>query len=227
MMDLFQNQEIKAVLLDYTGTMVREDEPYTMQLLKYFLTHSDLKEPKAALSVVWGMIKRLEFECFGDHFIKKDEMVDRILADCTKNYGLDGDLAYMHDLWRNSWIHAPLFDDVKPFFAACPVPIYIITNDDLCYIEESLREKQLEPSGVAAAEMAGACKPHPGIFRMALEMAGVQPEEAVMIGDSMTSDIRPAMELSIHPVLIDRKGLQKDAAVPVIRSLAEIQVSLS
>lgn len=42
----YMKNSIKAVLLDYTGTMVREDEPYTQQLLAYFLTHSDLREPK-------------------------------------------------------------------------------------------------------------------------------------------------------------------------------------
>ena len=100
---------LKAILLDYTGTMVQEEEPYTLQLLQYFLTHSDLNEPQLALKTVWGLIKKLEQECHGDTFIKKDEMVDRILDTCVKNYGLKGDLVLMHDLWRNSWIHAPLF----------------------------------------------------------------------------------------------------------------------
>ena len=72
-------------------------------------------------------------------------MADRILAVCVREYGLKGDLEYMHDLWRNSWIHAPLFDDVKPFFAVCPYPVYVVTNDDLCYIRASLQEKELVP----------------------------------------------------------------------------------
>lgn len=42
---------IKAVFLDYTGTMVREDDPYTKQLLKIFLTSSSLKDPVEALRV--------------------------------------------------------------------------------------------------------------------------------------------------------------------------------
>ena len=57
MNDFFSSHQIKAVFLDYTGTMVREDEPYTMQLLQYFLTHSDLNEPEKALRTVWSMIK--------------------------------------------------------------------------------------------------------------------------------------------------------------------------
>ena len=86
--DYLRNGEFKAVFLDYTGTMVREDEPYTMKLLEYFLTHSSLREPKRALSVVWGLIKKIENECRGDAFIGKDEMVDRILDICVKEYAL-------------------------------------------------------------------------------------------------------------------------------------------
>ena len=219
---LLKDHEFRALFLDYTGTMVQEEEPCTMKLLQYFLTHSDLKEPKKALSVVWGLIKKLELECCYDAFIRKDAMVDRILAVCVKEYGLEGDLAYMHELWRNSWIHAPLYEDVKPFLASCPLPVYVITNDDLCYIRESFQEKDIVPAGIIAAEMVRACKPHREIFEKALDTAGVQPPEAVLVGDSMTSDILPAKEISIYPVLIDRKGLQKHTDVTVIRSLMDL-----
>ena len=217
-----EKQGFKAVFLDYTGTMVREDEPYTMELLRYFLTHSDLKEPEVALRTVWGMIKHLEYTCRGDTFIKKDEMVERILAACVKDHGLRGDLAHMHRLWRNSWIHAPLFDDVKPFMETCPLPVYVVTNDDLCYIEESLAEKGLHPAGIAAAETVRACKPHGEIFELALRMAGVGAEAAVHIGDSVTSDVAAARAVSITPVLLDRKGNNRTDDVMVIGSLSEL-----
>ena len=213
----------KAIFLDYTGTMVREDEPYTMELLTYFLTHSDLKKPEQALAVVWGMIKQIEKECVGDAFIGKDDMADRILAYCVEHYGLSGDLDHMHAIWRKSWIHAPLFDDVLPFLAACPLPVYAVTNDDLCYIEQSFDEKGVRVAGIVAAELVRACKPHRAIFDKALEMAGVAAHEAVMIGDSVTSDMLPAKELGITPVLLDRKGGRDDGAFAVIRSLADLE----
>ena len=223
MTELLSSGRIKAVFLDYTGTMVKEDEPYTRALLHYFLTNSELNEPEKALRVVWGMIRQLEASCYGDSFIKKDEMVDRILQMCTEQYGLKGDLDYMHETWRNSWIHAPLFDDAAAFFERVQLPVYVVTNDDLSYIEESMRLKKLKPAGIAAAEMVRACKPHREIFEKALEMAGVSPQEAVHIGDSLTSDVPPAKELSIQPVLIDRKGIVSagEDDLIVIRSLMD------
>jgi len=212
----------KAIFLDYTGTMVREDDPYTMQLLQYFLSHSDLNEPKKALSVVWGLVKKLEHGCTGDDFIGKDEMVERILEICVKEHGLKGDLAYMHEVWRNIWIHAPLFDDVKPFWEACPLPVYVVTNDDLCYIQQSMEEKGLRPAGIVAAEMVRACKPHRAIFDKAMEMAGVSAQEAVHIGDSLVSDVEAARAVSITPILLDRKGTAAAEDVWTIRSLLEL-----
>lgn len=212
----------KAIFLDYTGTMVREDDPYTMQLLKIFLSSSSLKEPKEALGVVWGLIKKIEWECYQESFIKKDEMVDRILHICQKEYQLNANFNEIHEIWRNSWLHAPLFDDVKPFVERCTLPVYVVTNDDLCYVEQSLAEKELHVAGIISAETVRACKPHKEILEEALRTAKVTPAEAVLIGDSETSDVKCALENGITPILLDRKGTASRKDIRVIRSLDEL-----
>ena len=213
---------IKAIFIDYTGTMVKEDEPYTRELLGYFLTHSDLKSPQEALAVVWGQVKEIEAKSFGDAFITNDEKVDGILQYCEEKHNLHGDKNYMHETWRKVWVHAPLFEDVKPFFERSTLPIYVISNDDLCYIEESMRLKDLHPTGIVSADMVHACKPSRVIFEKALEMAGVKAEEAMHIGDSITSDVEPAKQLGITPVYISRNRDMKLDGVRVIRTLDEV-----
>ena len=213
---------IKAYFLDYTGTMVKEDEPYTRQLLEYFVTHSNINDPKEILRIVWDMVKTLEAQSHGDAFIRNDEKVDRILDYCVKEYGLNGDLDYMHQIWRNVWVHAPLFEDVKEFFERSKLPIYVLSNDDLSYLEESMKIKGLEPAGIISAEMARACKPNKAIFEKAMEIAKVKPDEVIHIGDSITSDIEPAKLLGITPVYISRKQDVKIESVRVIRSLREL-----
>ena len=212
----------KAVFLDYTGTMVREDDPYTMRLLKIFLSSSSLKDPKTALGTVWGLIKKIEWECYQDSFIKKDEMVDRILDICVKEYQLRADLDELHKIWRNSWIHAPLFEDVKPFVNRCALPVYVVTNDDLCYVEQSLEEKKLQVAGIISAEAVRACKPHKEILEEALRVSGAAPSEAVLIGDSEESDMKCALENGIVPILLDRKGTADRKDIRVIHSLEEL-----
>ena len=58
---------------------------------------------------------------------------------------------------------------------------------------------------VTSAEF-GVAKPDVRIFKQALELAGCQPQEAVMVGDRLDNDIRPAKALGMKTVWI-RKGL--------------------
>ncbi len=213
---------LKAIFIDYTGTMVKEDEPYTRKLLEYFVTHSDIKDSKQVLEIVWKKLKELESESFGENFIKNDDKVDRILEYCAENYGLDGDLEYMHDIWRKVWVYAPLFDDVKPFFERVNLPIYVLSNDDLYYLQESMALKGLNPAGIISAETVKACKPSKLIFEKAMELAGVKPHEVIHIGDSITSDIEPANALGITPVYISRNRDVKLQGIMVISSLEEL-----
>lgn len=210
---------IKAVFLDYTGTMVRQDDPYTKELIKIFMSESDFTEPQEALKVVWTLIRKIEFEHYLDTFIGKDEMVDLILDYCEEHHGFTGDREHVHEVWRNSWVYAPLFDDVRPFIESCPLPVCVVTNDDICYIEKSLEDKELKVAGVVSAEMVRANKPHPEILQEALRVSGVSPEEAVLIGDSEESDVPCAQEVGIKPILLDRKGTVTRDDIQVIRTL--------
>lgn len=215
------DNKIKGVFLDYTGTMVREDGEDSKQLIKFFLTHSDFSNPEEALAKVWGIIKKMEQDCYLDSFMNKPTMVEHILQYCVENFGLHGDLEVVKNLWAHSWTYAPLFDDVKEFFEACPYPIYVITNDDLCYVEEAMKINDLKPAGIVSAEMVRACKPHREIFEKALEMSGLEPDEVIHIGDSVTSDVKSAAALGITPILIDRAGKSTFDGCRVIHSLKE------
>ncbi|MBR6307860.1 MAG: HAD family hydrolase [Lachnospiraceae bacterium] len=215
---------IKAIFIDYTGTMVQEDEPYTRELIAYFMAHSDLKSPVEILKVVWTKVKEIEVTSHGDAFEPVDVRTDRILEYCVENCGLVGDLKYMHEVWSKIWVHAPLYDDVKPFFERAKLPIYVITNDDLRYVEESMRLKGLKPAGIISADMAKSCKPDQGIFKKAMETAGVSAEEAVLIGDSLTSDVEPALKLGIAPIYISREKKADLGDVKVVRTLDEVTV---
>ena len=66
-------------------------------------------------------------------------------------------------------------------------------------------------------------KPDPAIFRAALAKAGVEPPEAVHVGDQLTSDVEGARRAGISPVLLDRDGNHVDyTACPRIEGLAEL-----
>lgn len=52
----------------------------------------------------------------------------------------------------------------------------------------------------------GKGKPDPSIFQYALDRLGVQPEESMMVGDKLTTDIRGALSTGIKSVWINREN---------------------
>ena len=81
----------------------------------------------------------------------------------------------------------------------------------------------------ATSAELGVSKPNQEIFRKALAMAGCKPEEAVMIGDRLDNDIRPANELRMCTIQI-RQGIMKylspscvaETPVYTVNSLSEL-----
>ena len=59
---------------------------------------------------------------------------------------------------------------------------------------------------VVASGVVGYAKPHPQIFRMALNEMGVEPGDTLFVGDKLNLDIEGAAAVGMHSVLIDRHG---------------------
>jgi putative hydrolase of the HAD superfamily len=73
---------------------------------------------------------------------------------------------------------------------------------------------------VTSAEV-GAPKPNPRVFERALGIAGVEPEEALHVGDKVDNDVEGARAAGIRAVLLQREG-QAPADVEAISSLGEL-----
>lgn len=213
---------LKAVFIDYTGTIIKEDGAFMQEIIMRVYKNSSLDNPNDAVAVWWKLLKKYEEHCYLESYINEDEIVDRALADCVEQISLNDDLEQLHSLFRKFWIHAPLFSDAREFFEKCTLPIYIITNNGTKYIEESMKEKNLNYSGIISSDMVRAYKPHQEIFEKALEISECKPSEVIHIGDSYSSDALGAMSAGIRPVLIDRNGGKKYGNITVVRSLTEV-----
>lgn len=85
---------------------------------------------------------------------------------------------------------------------------------------------------VLASASVGMAKPDPGLYRLALERAGIGAGEALMVGDSLRADVEGAVGAGLRGVLLRRpREDDDDHAVPsvevpagttVIASLAEL-----
>ena len=66
-------------------------------------------------------------------------------------------------------------------------------------------------------------KPEPGIFELAIEKAGVPPDQILYVGDNVTDDIESAKKIGIDAILINRPGRIPSTAPIVIENLLEIE----
>lgn len=76
--------------------------------------------------------------------------------------------------------------------------------------------------GVVSSAGAGARKPSPAIFELALGVAGVAAEHAIHVGDSVDEDVAGARSAGIEPILIRRDGNVGPPGVRTIATLAEL-----
>jgi len=70
--------------------------------------------------------------------------------------------------------------------------------------------------------IVGIQKPHPGIFKLALQRAGVEGSQAVFVGDTYATDVGGAQLAGLTGVLMDGVGAYPDAACPRISALPEL-----
>jgi HAD superfamily hydrolase (TIGR01509 family) len=76
----------------------------------------------------------------------------------------------------------------------------------------------IDPRHIAVSVNLGMCKPHPGIFKYALNALQVTPAETIMVGDALVADIAGAQALGIlgvwkpSPKLRNRALLSQMAA---------------
>ena len=75
--------------------------------------------------------------------------------------------------------------------------------------------------------MVGVEKPDPAIFHGVLDAAGIEPADAVHVGDFYTLDVVGARAAGMTPVLLDPEGLQEGRDCARVRDFAELEQYLA
>ncbi len=124
-----------------------------------------------------------------------------------------------------------LFDDVIPSLKALKeqdLTMGLVTNMDTD-MRPICKELGLGPylDFVVTSGEVGVDKPQPLIFLEALKRAGVEPGEALHVGDQYNIDAAGAMAVGINALLLDRFNQHPEITdCPVIHSLAEVSEHL-
>jgi HAD superfamily hydrolase (TIGR01549 family) len=87
-----------------------------------------------------------------------------------------------------------------------------------------LHYHELEPlfDTVTYSQEAGAEKPDPAVFALALKRAECAPADAVHVGNSIDADVEGARRSRIAPIWLDREREERTPGCPTIRTLDEL-----
>jgi HAD superfamily hydrolase (TIGR01509 family) len=137
----------------------------------------------------------------------------------TRFLGPNADLAALERLAWKHWDYPPgvLYDDVLPTLEALREEGYrlgVIANQPT-QVRSALERDGLVPyfEVWGVSEDLGLQKPDPALFVHALRTAGVEPEGAVMVGDRLDYDVRPARAAGMRTIWVLR-GEAPDAPTP-------------
>ena len=210
---------MEAVFFDFVGTLItKEGENETHQNIVREVLKRAGREDLDHIEV-WKAYEeessRLFKELAGKPYVKIRDVDTEALKRVAERYGF----SVPDDFWEISLeMHArygKLFPDAVETIKTLKelgFHVGIITDSDNDYIEAHLKALGIYElfDSITTSEDAGFYKPHPRPFQLALERAGVEPEEALYVGDNPAKDCIGAKNVGMLSVLLDPKGEKRE-----------------
>jgi 2-haloacid dehalogenase/putative hydrolase of the HAD superfamily len=214
---------IKAVFLDFYGTVVHEDNEIVKEITQRIFITGNAEKQSDISFYWWSCFQSSCKESKGESFINQRELELISLQNTIRYFSSTEDASELSMLMFEFWMKPTIFEDSKMFFKLCPVPIIIVSNIDTDDIIEALTYHGLQPYGVVTSEEARAYKPQAGIFKYALTKYDLKADEVVHIGDSVTSDVLGAKAAGIDSIWANRFGKPvPDGVNTVVASLLDV-----
>ncbi|MFD2445319.1 HAD family hydrolase [Bacillus sp. CGMCC 1.16607] len=217
---------IKAIFLDFYGTVVQEDEESLIKICHKIKEHSITESSAIEIGHYWmGKFTHLINSCQGEKFSPQREISANSLKDTLLHFNSTANEDELLEIMFTPWKNPAIFTDAIEFFEKNTLPIYILSNVDQSDISEAINLLHLKVDGVITSEDVRAYKPHSEMFEYALKLSGLSPEEVLHVGDSLTGDVLGANQVGIQSCWLNRsqKSIQEESKPTfVIENLNEI-----
>lgn len=212
---------VKAVFLDFYGTVVFEDGEIINKITDIIMETGNVDDRKKAGAFWWNEFQTMFMNSYGTAFETQRVLERKSLEKTLNEFHSKADPAELSEMMFAHWVKPQIFDEAKQFFEECPVPVYIVSNIDTADILKALDFHDLKPAGVFTSEDARAYKPRKELFQLALGSTGLNCDEVVHIGDSLSSDVRGAGEAGINAIWLNRSHKVVPDGVTAIENLLE------
>ncbi len=187
--------------------------------------------PNQEMARVYSEINALAWKRLERGEITKAELRTLRFRELCEHYGFTLDVerfanAYVKFLAQKSYLMDGALEVCRALAPHCH--LYIITNGMAVVQEGRFDPSPLRPlfNDVFISERVGAEKPSAAFFdTVAAHIPNFDPHDALVIGDSLTSDIRGGIDAGIDTCWFNRKGVDAPKGMPItyiVRALNEI-----
>jgi len=210
--------KMRAVFFDFVGTLItKEGENEThLNIIREVLRRASAElNPEEVWKAYEEESSRLFAELAGKEARKIRDVDTEALKLVAKRYGFSVPKEFWEISLEMHARHGKLFPDAVDTIKALKelgLHVGIITDSDNDYIESHLKALGIYGlfDSITTSEEAGYFKPHPRPFLIALQKAGVKPEEALYVGDNPAKDCVGARNVGMMSVLLDPKGEKRE-----------------
>jgi 2-haloalkanoic acid dehalogenase type II len=221
--------EVRAVLLDALGTLVELQPPAPRLQRLLGQVGFDVSEERAGAGFAAEIAYYLDHHLEGSDRERLERLRDRCAEEMRRALDLpDLDHATARRVMLEALEFLP-YPDVLPALGELRergLTLVIASNWD-CSLPSWLAPTGIMElvDGVVTSAEVGAPKPDPRVFQRALAVAGVDPSEALHVGDKVDNDVDGAAAAGVRAVLVQRDG-EPPADVEAVRSLRELAALL-
>lgn len=213
---------IKAVFLDYTGTILQQRGADLDEIIQSVVNGSTLHSKEEVIRWWHQTIRRLKGQYYADEYVSYDDLLTSLTDTARMEIRYKESADKVHESVRNYWMYAPVYDDAREFFDLCVLPVYVLCENRREYVSICLHRNRIHVNGILSSDDVKAYAPHAEFYENALKTADCKADEAVYVSEDYNDCVKGARDVGMHGVLLDRKSMQRNAEGRRIRSLIEL-----
>ena len=197
----------KAVLLDFYGTVVHEDDTAAAPVVQRIAQGSPAAPSPESVRSFWiATFNKLCAESHGKDFRPQRQIERLAVGRVAQHFDAPIDIDWAYGRVIEHLQHPPIFPESKSVLAACDAPICLVSNIDNEDLAAALTMHGLSFDRVVTSEDCRSYKPRPEMFDWALSLLNLPAEDVLHVGDSLDNDVRGAKGIGLATLWINRLG---------------------
>lgn len=202
--------DVRAVSLDFYGTLVWDDDDATSVICECVRSHAGRPVTTSGVRAHWwNRYSALCTRARGEAFVPLRKAAAASLVETAAYFAAKVDVASLLECAYAHWVAPPVFPETLEFLEhlrASRIPFCIVSDTDRADISAALIFHGWTVEHLVTSEDARAYKPWPEMFRLALKQLRCEPSEVLHVGDSCMSDVAGATAMGMPVAWINRTG---------------------